>query len=399
MIDCTWGGSPAEAWVSAEALAQMGDFDFELEKMKNGLSKDELRANYNKEIAEWNEHFIASDAGLVNGSAQWASTAWPVDAKSVLNVPGYWEKQELVGLDGIVWYQKTVNIPASWAGKPITLHLGTIDDDDVTYFNGKEVGSTIGFNINRDYTVPANQVKAGKATITVRVSDTQGDGGFYGDSANVYMECDGQRVSLAGIWNYRIGIDMANLPPMPTSPDHSGHPSVLYNGMVYPLISFPLQGVIWYQGESNVGRERQYNTLFKTLISDWRQKWGTNLPFYFVQISAFMEPQAVQPASQWAYLREAQAEALRLDNTGMVVSTDIGNPDDIHPKNKQEVGRRLALHALGKTYHKPVVADAPSVTGYTIEESKIVIHFNQPLAKPVDAIKGFIVSKPDGTFV
>lgn len=400
VIDCTWGGTPAEAWVSAEALAQMGDFDYELNKMQTGLAKDELLANYNKEITEWTKLFEASDAGSKKGQPSWASTTWPLDSTDQLNVPGYWEKQQLANLDGIVWYQKKVNIPSSWSGKPITLSLGTIDDDDTTYFDGKEIGSTVGYNINRRYTIPAQLVKAGNAAITVRVVDTQGDGGIYGDPDNIYMECDGQRISLTGTWNYRIGLDMSeDMDVMPISPNHSGHPAVLYNGMVYPLITFPLQGVIWYQGESNVGREKQYSTLFKTLINDWREKWGTNLPFYFVQISAFMEPQAVQPASQWAYLREAQADALRLDNTGMVVSTDIGDADDIHPKNKQEVGRRLALNALNKTYHKPVMADAPIMTNYSIEGAKILLHFNQPLEKPTNALKGFILAQPNGQFV
>ena len=400
VIDCSWGGTPAEAWVSAESLALMGDFDNELNKMNDGLSQAELRANYSKEIAEWTAQFEASDAGLAKGQPSWASYAWPDDSKDVLNVPGYWEKQHLSNLDGILWYQKRVDIPASWAGKPITLSLGTIDDDDITYFDGEQVGATVGYNINRLYTIPASLVKAGTSTITVRVADTQGDGGMYGDANNVYMECNGQRVSLAGKWNYRIGLDMGkDLPVMPVSPDHSGHPAVLYNGMVYPLIKFPIQGVIWYQGESNVGRAKQYNTLFKTLINDWRRQWGINLPFYFVQISSYEQPEAVQPNSQWAFLREAQADALHLDNTGMVVTTDIGHPTDIHPKNKQEVGRRLALNALSGTYHKPMVADAPVMTNYNIDGNRVILHFNQPLEKPTEPIKGFIVAKPNGEFV
>ncbi len=399
VIDCTWGGTPAEAWTSADALAQMGDFDFELDKMKNGLSYDQLRANYAKDIAEWNQMLVSKDAGQKNGVALWATTPGPAGDWGTIQAPGYWEKQGLAGLDGVVWYRKEVDIPASWAGKAVTLSLGTIDDDDVTYFDGKEVGKTVGFNVTRKYTIPANLVKAGKSAITIQISDLQGDGGLYGDAANLYMECNGQRISLAGDWNYRIGIDMAEMPPMPSSPDHSGHPSVLYNGMVNPLINYPIQGVIWYQGENNVGRNQQYSVLFKTLINDWRQKWGTNLPFYFVQLAGFMEPKTVQPESQWAYLREAQATALHLDNTGMVVATDIGDANDIHPKNKQEVGRRLALNALSKTYHKPMVADAPVMTNYTIEGNQIVINFNQPLERPSEPIQGFIVQKPNGEFV
>ncbi len=180
-------------------------------------------------------------------------------------------------------------------------------------------------------------------------------------------------------------------------------PSGLYNGMVHPLIPYRIAGVIWYQGESNIGQAERYRKLFCALIRDWRQQWGQgDFPFLFVQLPNFGERRGIPVASRWAELRETQTAALKLPNTGMVVTIDIGEADDIHPKNKQEVGLRLALLADTIVYGKRVTCSGPVYDSMKIEGDSVRIRFqsvggllgareNQPL-------KGFAIAGEDRKF-
>lgn len=177
-------------------------------------------------------------------------------------------------------------------------------------------------------------------------------------------------------------------------------PTLEYNAMIYPLRIMPIAGAIWYQGESNVGRDVQYSTLFKALINNWREIWNNDFPFYFVQLAGYLQPVEVQPGSQWAALRWAQQKALELPNTGMATAIDVGNETDIHPKNKQEVGRRLALVALKNTYGLDVIDKAPALTSYSLTKRKAVLTFSAPLTvKETIQPRGFILQTPTGSFV
>ena len=353
VIDCTWGGTPAEAWTSLGTLKQVIGFQDETSKIeKLNFDKASLVATYQQDMKEWQELFAAKDAGLNKGTPLWTSSLQTDKAWKTMELPGYWEGRGLDGVDGIVWFQREIEIPTNWEGKDISLSLGMIDDEDITYYNGKEIAKGYGYATPRRYTIPAELVKAGKGTITVRVADFGGEGGIHGEKKDLFAEVNGQKISLNGVWNYRVGMTMRELPPAPVSPESSSYPSVLYNAMVHPFTIFPIKGVIWYQGEANVGRDKQYVPLFQSLIADWRKQWNTDFPFYFVQLANFLKPQEVQPDSQWAALREAQAEALHVDNTGMVVAIDLGVSYDIHPKNKQEVAKRFATLALANTYHQ-----------------------------------------------
>lgn len=399
VIDCTWGGTPAEAWTSIETLKQVMGFQKEAEKLKDlDFNRAQLVAAYQKEMAEWQQNLAAKDAGLSNGMPRWTNAEQTGNGWNTMNLPGYWERQGLRNVDGIVWFQHTLNIPAEWAGKDIKLSLAMIDDEDITYYNGKEIARGQGYATSRYYRIPASDAKAGKGVITIRVSDFGGEGGIHGNPDEMYAEVNGQRISLAGEWKYRIGVTLDNLPPAPQSPENSSYPSVLYNAMVHPLTLFPIRGVIWYQGEANVGRHQQYTPLFQSLIADWRKQWKSNLPFYFVQLANFMEPVQVQPDSQWAFLREAQANALNVENTGMAVIIDIGEAGDIHPKNKQEVGRRLSLLALAHTYGKNCIAEAPKPAGFCISGRNLAVTFNTDLKTGNEPIRGFILAGPDGVF-
>lgn len=188
------------------------------------------------------------------------------------------------------------------------------------------------------------------------------------------------------------------LPRRPVSAESASFPTVLYNAMLYPLRQLPIKGVLWYQGCANVGRAAQYGPLFRRLISDWRRLWGNDsLPFYFVQLAAYLKPVQVQPDSEWAALRQAQAGALSLDGTAMVVTTDIGDSTDIHPKNKQEVARRLSLVALRRAYGFSDITDrAPALSSCEIKGSEAVLRFDGDVVTRGEAPRGFIVLTDKG---
>ena len=254
--------------------------------------------------------------------------------------------------------------PAEAAG-PILLNLGKIDDNDETYVNGIKVGSTKSYAAERHYAAAPGLFKAGRNIIAVRVEDTGGGGGFYGDSADMNLNVNGRAISLSGNWDFRVAKvagGTGNINP-------NGFPTLLYNAMINPLIPYGIKGVLWYQGEANADRAYQYRTAFPLMITDWRQHWGQgNFPFYFVQLASFNAANGdTEHGSTWAELREAQTMTLGLPNTGMAVTTDIGESNDIHPKNKQDVGKRLAAIALNNIYGNTMQYSGPVYESLAVE--------------------------------
>ena len=393
VIDATWGGTPAEAWTSAEYLAGVPGFEAEVDALAKDTSHPGyLRDDYERRNAQWLEQ-AATLTGDFDLAAEQTGDNW-----MSIQIPSMWETSVLPGFDGIVWMQRVVDLPEDAAGKPLTLNLGPVDNEDETYFNGTKVGGAAAWDTPRHYEVPGNVVRAGKNVITVKVSDYDGEGGIGGKPEDNCVVVDGRIYPLAGEWKLSVAKDFSKMPPRPASIYGSSFPSVLFNAMISPLRLMPLRGVLWYQGCANVGRAEQYEPLFQNLIRNWRSIWGENLPFYFVQLAGWLQPRNVQPDSQWAALRNAQSKALSLPNTGMAVAIDLGNPADIHPTDKQEVARRLGLLALNRTYGHKMTDAAPVCVAFKAKGNTMELKFDGPLASEAGVLTGFIIGDGKGKF-
>jgi sialate O-acetylesterase len=408
LIESNWGGTPAEAWTSTEALSTMADFRPTLAAMKqiqaNGGDIDAL-------MAPWYARHDPGSAGKTWANTDLNTADWKPIALPVLfqeaGIP------ELSSTNGVVWFRREFDLPAAWAGKDLTLHLGPIDDRDTTYVNSVKVGGLNAYDAPRDYTVPATVLKPGRNVIAVRVLDTGGKGGIYGKPEQMKLEAAGAPappVSLAGLWLCRLGTPLITDDPVPQLPGNGpNEPTVLYNGMIAPLVPFGLKGAIWYQGEANAGNGKQYQTLLPTMIGDWRSRFGTELPFYIVQLANFdpsYKPGALAPPakSSWAELREAQLlTSQHLPKTGLAVTVDVGDAGDIHPKDKQDVGHRLVLAAEALTYGKKLEYSGPQYQSMTVEGNMVRLKFTHLggglVAKGGDKLLGFEVAGSDGQFV
>ncbi len=378
LIETCWGGTLAEAWTSGGSLYDIPYFRDRVEQVKRLPSSTEARTQlFHEEIDRWRVEMAEADPAFEGGVLRWGDASFDDSAWGEIAAPGFVQEQGLNGFSGFLWMRKTVDIPASWAGKELTLDLAIIDDNDFTYFNGVEVGHTEGCMTFRSYTVPAHLVEAGKATIAVRVMDTGGKGGIYGDAAGMALRRSKRDfIPLAGAWKYKVGPRLSEAPELPVNTaTEANYPTFLYNAMLHPLVGYGIRGAIWYQGEANVARAAQYCDLLPLMIRDWRRAWGYDFPFYIVQLANYMKVQEGPEESEWAELRDAQRRTLALENTGLAVAIDIGEADDIHPKNKAEVGRRLSLLARAETYGERIPSSGPLYASYRLTDRTVRIRF------------------------
>lgn len=386
IIHSSWGGTPAEAWTSKQGLSHLPDF-----KDSDLLS---LTAEEQRALDHWDEDVPAEKLGAMPiakidlGDGALKDADFDDNAWESMTLPTLWEKAAIGQFDGVVWYRTSFEIN-DLSGEA-TLSLGPIDDMDVVYVNGEQVGSTLAegqYAVDRVYKIAASILKAGSNSIAIKVLDTGGGGGLYGEATQLFVSTGSEKVNLAGEWKYlpvaeyrsgmvfKYGVDNVLYQQRPAllSKLSPYTPMTLYNGMIAPIIEYTFQGAIWYQGESNVGRAKQYEALFPEMISDWRSKAGREFPFYFVQIAPF--GYRGNQSNQSAALRDAQRHALAAPNTGMVVTLDIGNPMNIHPGNKQAVGSRLALWALSQVYQKDLIFSGPLPQEATFGEDRVRIRF------------------------
>ena len=398
LINTSWGGTMVETWISRKAFEQSDEFKNMIATMPvlnlDSLAKERKDAML-KKIEALQGALVSKEITITWSDANIEDSKW-----SQMNLPGLWEQKGLDDLDGVVWFRRSINISSADAGKKATLELAMIDDNDITYVNGVKVGTTNSYNTKRKYIIPAGVLKEGKNSIAIRVEDTGGGGGVYGDQADMKITIDNKPASLAGDWLYRIeSINQS------TSVAPNDYPALLYNAMLNPLIPYAMRGAIWYQGEANAGRAYQYRQAFPLMITDWRRHWGAgDFPFYFVQLASFNAANGnSKNGSTWAELREAQTLTLSLPNTGMVVTTDIGNATDIHPKNKQDVGKRLAAIALQNVYQINIISSGPMYQSIQIAGNMVTVSFKNVgsglIAKSKDGnLSGFEIAGEDKIF-
>jgi sialate O-acetylesterase len=390
----TVGGTPAESWISAKSLGTMADFKSDVKLIQQvGSSNISTQAFYDEEIARW---YAEHDSGSRRDAG------WQTAELSLSN----WDRTYLPtvlfkNFPGVIWFRKQVELSQSLVGKATMLRLGKIDDADTVWVNGVQVGATDGWNVDRLYSIPAGLLKMGSNTIVIRIFNEDGPGGFSSDPERLSLEFFSQdptaTIPLTGKWYCRVGCSFENMPALPRRPDDDYiGVTVLYNAMIAPLQSFPIKGVIWYQGESNNDRAKQYRELFPMLISDWRHGWRCGeFPFLFVQIAPHrdMKPE----------LREAQFLTLKKSpNTAMVVITDAGDADDIHPAPKQVPGERLALAARALAYGEKFEYSGPLFDSMNVEGGKAVIsfaHIGDSLIAKNGELKGFTIASSDKHFI
>ncbi len=406
IIHSSWGGTPAEAWTSEAGLRTLPDFADVGAEIKTLIADPEAaRRAYEAKLEIW---FAANDTGSVAGKL-WSDPALDAADWKTMTLPTLWEDAGEPDLNGVVWFRKSFNLPAKAANAAAELQLGMVDDIDTTWVNGVKLGGTVGYNVVRRYAVPAGVLKPGRNVVAVRVLDTGGGGGIWGEEKLqlVFKGRPGvglqtaslgpalKLVPLAGPWQYRIGMNLQGAPQPPTGViGDINSPTILYNAMIAPLVPYAIRGVVWYQGEANVQRAQQYRALFPALIADWRRAWGADFPFLFVQIAphADMTPE----------LRDAQlATWLHTPGTAMAVTIDIGDAKDIHPPHKQAVGARLALAARALAYGEKLEYSGPVFDALKVKGSKATLtftHMGGGLIAKGSPLKGFTVAGADGAF-
>ena len=374
LIVTSWGGTPAEAWTSFEGLQGFTKYqsvftdkivNLDLKNADN-LQKAH-RAEFLKAAVEKNS-YVHSTVQKSFNDAGWKT----------MNLPGPWEQQGYPALDGIVVYRLNFNVEPSQAGKAAVLNMPAIDDIDSTYINGKFIGSTHQWDAIRSYKIDAGILKPGKNVLAIVVEDDGGGGGLANVPAQFNLTIGKKKISLEGTAKYEIVAELKDVTG--GNGGIQNQPTVLYNAMISPLLPLKFSGVIWYQGESNADRAIEYRALFPSMIIDWRNRFSNgDFPFLFVQLSSFGKTDAAPGAnSDWALLREAQQMTLSLPNTGMAVCTDVGDPGNIHPVRKREVGERLAAIYLSKQKKSTTGIQScfgPVYKSMKVDGNKIVLSF------------------------
>jgi len=423
LISSNWGGTRIEPWIERADLAAHPRFATRTAELQRGIDAfnamddaerarrtSELNAGFDQKARAYWDRILSKDPGM---KQDWMSPGFDDGAWQTMNLPGNWEvrEQSMRNYDGTVWFRRTVDIPENWTGRDLTLEFGSIDDSDHTWFDGTLVGVTTNQHAEpRRYRVPGELVKGGRAVITVCALDPQGGGGF-NDGRMTLGPARDKALGLAGEWKWHAGVTTRDSGPRKVSePLNPGmtpqSPGTLHDAMISPFVPYTMRGAIWYQGESNSGEPDEYRVLLPLLIESWREDFGEHLAFGIVQLAAFRPVSNDPVEGGWALLRDAQLETARtVPGTGLAVTTDVGDANDIHPRDKKTVGERLAGWALHDVYGVGNTAPSGPIHVATRREGDAMIlefdHAEGGLmnAKGGDNVGGFAVAGPDGRFV
>lgn len=409
LINSSWGGTAVEAWTPREALIQLP-----------GMA-DALASTTTDMAAAWVRHGQQMDAWLVSAGlpneggekfkAGWADAGFDDAAWKTLTEPALWQSQGLA-FNAAIWFRRAVEIPAGADLKDATLELGGVDDFDVTFVNGQQVGKTGGetpsfWQALRKYKLNDGVLKVGRNVITVRVLDIGGGGGFCGPAAAMKLSFGGQSIPLAGQWKYNLEREFVAPADVarPATPGTGNMATELYNAMIHPLIPYNIAGAIWYQGENNAGDPAGYRKLLPLMIGTWRERWGNDFPFLIVQLAGFMQnKEGAQGDPGWPTFRDVQRQiAQQTPRCGLALAIDIGDVVNIHPTNKQDVGKRLALQAMKVAYGRNVLASGPTFKTLKADGDRLIVSFDNVggglTAKNNDLAKNFAIQGKDGAWV
>jgi sialate O-acetylesterase len=395
IINSSLGGSPVQAWMDENSLKKYPEYLAETEKWRNDELVTQTESSEKALSNTWYAELDTLDTGISN---HWEKSDLNDSDWKKMNVPGSWEDVEKP-FDGSIWFRKEIFLPKGAEKSTAFLNLGRIKDADVTYINGQKVGNVTYEYPPRWYDIPAGILKEGKNSIAVRITNGSGKGEFIKDK-DYFLQIGSEKVDLKGEWKYKIGAIMNR--PAPGQTFIRWKPTGLYNAMLNPLIQYNIKAILWYQGESNTAKPQEYQDLLSTMILDWRNKWNQkDLPFVIVQLANFMEAKSQPTESNWAELREQQRKVSQtIPNTGLAVTIDIGEWNDIHPLNKKEVGKRLSLQVQKALFDKNIIADGSVYESMKMNGNKIILSFKKGTDdfSPVSELKGFAIKGNDGVF-
>ncbi len=416
-----WGGTQIEAWISRETLLR-NEYFCDLVHKVDMMTSDPVYWKPYRHLSLYDpgervSHRLSpkliSDEGNNGLSQGYAELNFNDNKWNTMVLPGSW-KQRGVVFNGALWFRKKVNIPDGWLNKDLCLELGAIDKHDESYFNGVKTGGmghgieTQYWNVTRKYQISSTILRHGENAIAVRVYSFADNGGLIGPAHAMMLypkESPEQAIALSGEWKFFVEKNIGNVlsPSLEPGPGNPNTPHILFDNLVNPVIPYAVRGIIWYQGEANATSKEKYFRMMTDLIRDWRFFWGQgDFPFLIVQLANFCKPKDFQPDSEWAFIREAQLNSLSEPNTGLAVTIDIGEADNVHPRNKADVGERLALWALADTYGKPIIKSGPLYKSHIINRDSIRIDFEcfgSELVCHGKELLGFVIAGDEKVFV
>jgi sialate O-acetylesterase len=371
LINDNWGGSQVESWISREVMMSSDVLKEYARQMPDDWKESNARAEkkFRDTLEKLNHGKLPDVADTSVLKDDYTFTGWMPSA-----VPTVWDWIGLPAYRGEGYMVKEINLDSSQVAMSSILSLGTYDARFSWFINGKPLSKTTDKDVL--ISLPPKTWKSGRNVLLLKIGDEPIPDwmgvGVHGENDHLYIEFDGEKISLAD--------DKWRMMPRLDKPHHyinwmNSEGTIIYNAMIHPIIPVSIRGVLWYQGESNADRAFEYGKTFPLMIESWRKEWNDSFPFLFVQLASFGSNESSNAGNKWAEIRESQSQALRLPGTGMAVTTDVGDPKDVHPKNKQEVGRRLAAIALNDVYGLKQTCNGPIYDSVSFSIGKALLFF------------------------